>query len=356
MDNDEKKRLWSLFNNLKDKNQIIDKKPTNINSNVLIIDFLNTVIRSYCVNSQMNVNGEYTGAITGTLKSIAYAIRQIKPTRCIIVSDGKGGSKRRRELFPEYKAKRKSRIRLNRSYVDIVTPDSEETNLLSQIYKLVKYLDCLPLTVVAIDNIEADDTIAYLSQTTFKDSDSVTIMSSDKDFYQLTSDKIKVWSPTKKRLYGKNEILSEYGVTSNNFIFYRMLEGDTSDNISGIKGAGLTTIKKCYPFLCQEKVSSLEEIKSFSEANLNKYKLYQSVINDFNIVNRNYQLMQLNTSIIPSYLQGNIMDIIDKDVPRLNKTSFLQLMIKDMIQNDFPNPHVWLIDSFSILDHFAVKK
>ena len=108
MDNDEKKRLWSLFNNLKDKNQIIDKKPTNINSNVLIIDFLNTVIRSYCVNSQMNVNGEYTGAITGTLKSIAYAIRQIKPTRCIIVSDGKGGSKRRRELFPEYKAQRKN--------------------------------------------------------------------------------------------------------------------------------------------------------------------------------------------------------------------------------------------------------
>ena len=85
----------------------------------------------------------------------------------------------------------------------------------------IDYLNNLPLTVMSIDNVEADDVIAYLALDKFKNSN-ITIMSSDKDFLQLASNRIKIWSSTKKKLYGCSEILSEYGISCENFINYRI--------------------------------------------------------------------------------------------------------------------------------------
>ena len=82
----------------------------------------------------------------------------------------------------------------------------------------------------------------------FKDRN-VYFTSCDKDFYQIINDRIKVWSPSKKKLYGPFEIHQEYGISTENFINYRILEGDSSDSINGIPGAGLKTILKCFPFL-----------------------------------------------------------------------------------------------------------
>jgi len=353
MDIEEKRKLWSLFKNVENKEEIFNRKQKTKNSDVLIVDFLNCVIRCFAANPQLDTNGEHVGAIVGTLKSIGYAIRQINPTRCILVCDGSGGSARRRKIFPAYKAKRKTRIKLNRSYIDTVTVDSEEKNLLNQVYKLVKYFDNLPVTVASVDGIEADDTIAYLSQVVFRDSESVTIMSTDKDFYQIVTDKIKVWSPTKKRIYGPNEILNEYGISAKNFIYYRILDGDVSDNISGVKGAGLATIKKCFPFLSEDAQTNLEEIIKHAVSNKNKYKIYQTLLDSSTIVDRNYKLMQLNTSIIPSYLEIVIRDISEKQIPKINKTEFLKLLINDSLQDSIPNPHVWLAETFTILNSFV---
>ena len=92
--------------------------------------------------------------------------------------------------------------------------------------------------MLMIESVEADDTIAHLVLDTFKYWNS-TIMSADKDFLQIVNDHIKVWSPTKKRLYGPQDVLNEYGVSSQNFVYFRALDGDVSDNIPGIRGFGL---------------------------------------------------------------------------------------------------------------------
>lgn len=349
----DKKKLWSLFDSVENKEAIVNKPTKTQNSDVLIVDLLNTVIRCFSVNPQLNPNGEHIGAVSGTLKSIGYAIRQIKPTRCILVCDGKGGSKRRRSIFPDYKQKRKTKIRLNRSYVDSSTSLSEDKNLLTQIQKLTGYFDYLPLTLMSVDDIEADDAIAFLAQETFKNSESVTIMSTDKDFYQLTNDRIKIWSPTKKRIYGENEIYSEFGIHPKNFIFYRSLEGDKSDNIDGIRGAGLATIKKCFPFLIESDISSVQQIIDHSKGNVTKYKIYENVLKNEYILNRNYELMQLNLSIIPSYLQLRINDLVSQNTNKLNKFEFMKLLTLDSMHEAIPNFHEWLSDTFFILDHYV---
>ena len=348
----EKRRLFSLFDQIKPSDRVGGLNRT-LNSDVLIVDFMNTFLRAFCVSPQMNGNGNHTGGIAGCLKSIGYAVKLINPTRIIIVSDGNGGSLKRRKIYPQYKNGRKSKIRLNRTYDDLSNPDTEEKNIKVQLLKTVKYLDTLPVTTMAIDNIEADDTIAYLAKQYFKDSN-VTIMSADKDFLQLASDKIKIWSPTKKKMYGCAEILTEYGISCSNFINYRVMEGDTSDNIDGIQGAGLKTILKCFPIFTEEKQYSLQEIYNYSDTHKGKYKLYNTILDNKSTMERNYELMQLHDTQIQTFSQLRINEIMEKPLQKLDKFNFGKLLMEDGMQNNFPNSLIWIQEVFGKVNSFVV--
>jgi len=348
----EKKKLFSLFENIKDEVGVGGLQKTT-NSDILIVDGLNTFIRSFMAVPSMNDDGMHTGGIAGFLKSVGYAIKLLNPTRVIVVFDGNGGSQKRRKIYPEYKKGRKTRIKFNRTYEEMSDSDIEQKNLKMELLRLINYLDVLPITVMAIDNIEADDTIAYLAEQTFKDSN-VTIMSSDKDFLQLASDKIKIWSPTKKKIFGCKEIVDEYGITCNNFIFYRTMEGDESDNIPGINGAGLKTIIKCFPFLADERQSSLQELYNYSENNKGKYKLYEKVLNEKLTMERNFELMQLKNTQIQSFTQLRIEEIIQKPIPQINKLAFSRLINEDKMWNNLPNYMVWLNETWGKVNSFVL--
>lgn len=348
----EKKKLFSLFENIKEDVGVSGLQKTT-NSDILIVDGLNTFIRSFMAVPSMNDDGMHTGGIAGFLKSVGYAIKLLNPTRVIVVFDGNGGSQKRRKIYPEYKKGRKTRIKFNRTYDEMSSSDIEQKNLKMELLRLVNYLEVLPITVMAIDNIEADDTIAYLAEQTFKDSN-VTIMSSDKDFLQLASDKIKIWSPTKKKIFGCKEIVDEYGITCNNFIFYRSMEGDDSDNIPGINGAGLKTILKCFPFLADERQTSLQEIYNYAENNKSKYKLYEKVLSEKLTLERNYELMQLKDTQIQSFTQLRIEEIIQKPVPHINKLAFSKLINEDKMWSNLPNYMVWLNETWGKVNSFVI--
>ena len=104
----------SILDEIKKKGGSLDGG--NPNDKVLVIDGLNTFIRVFSVIPTTNDDGIHVGGIVGFLKSIGYIINMIRPTRTIVVFDGKGGSSRRRKIYPEYKAKRKTKYRVNRSY------------------------------------------------------------------------------------------------------------------------------------------------------------------------------------------------------------------------------------------------
>lgn len=312
----------------------------------------NTFIRCFAAIPTLNDDGLHTGGIAGFLKSLGYTIRTLNPTRCIVVFDGTGGSTRRKAIFPEYKEHRSNKVRLNRIFEEASTTESESQALARQLVRVSHYIDTLPVTTIQIDNVEADDVIAFLAVQSFKDSN-VTIMSADKDFYQLVSDKIKVYSPTKKKIYGPQDVLNEYGVHPNNFVLFRSLDGDPSDNVSGIKGCGLKTITKCFPFLSESKSYKTEDILRHSENNKGKYKIYETILENKNIVERNYQLMQLSDTIIATFAQLNIGDILKKK-NKLNRYEFIQMVKEDKLWNALPNHGVWLETTFKKLDDFII--
>ena len=93
-----KSKYLSILNEIKEQGG--SELGDNPNENVLIIDGLNTFIRVFSVIPTTNDDGTHIGGIVGFLKSIGYTINMFRPTRCIIVFDGKGGSSRRRKLYP----------------------------------------------------------------------------------------------------------------------------------------------------------------------------------------------------------------------------------------------------------------
>jgi len=326
------------------------KSVTHLNDRVLIVDGLNTFIRSFAVNPSINDDGIHIGGVVGFLRSIRYTCDILKPSRCIIVFDGKGGSVKRRKLYPEYKANRKVKRRLNRNVEWGTTPQDEEESMKQQMGRLIDYLEQLPLTLISIDNVEADDVMAYISQQILTESD-IFLMSTDKDFLQLVDDRVKVWSPTKKKLYNKKEVFEEYGVHSHNMLTYRILDGDKSDNIGGIKGAGLKSLKKFCPKISSIEKFDVKDLIEFVENSDKKIKLLENIKNSINLVKRNYLLMQLQKVDIPGHVKLKIQGAVNRKVPQLIKHKFQVMFLKDKLSNQIKNLDTWIME-FTRLSRF----
>ena len=333
-----KEKYLSILNDIKEQGG--SELGDNPNENVLIIDGLNTFIRVFSVIPTTNDNGTHIGGIVGFLKSIGYTINMFRPTRCIIIWDGKGGSSRRRKMYPEYKAKRKTNIRLNRAY-DFETIEEERANMIRQIQRTIEYLDFLPITMLSIDNVEADDIIAYTAKQVLTDS-KVTIMSSDKDFLQLVDDRISVWSPTKKKLYKPEQVMEEYGIPSHNLLMYRIFDGDKSDNINGVFGYGLKTVLKKLPFLQEDKQFSVDDaITEVDE--LEEHR---------EIMERNFDLMQLHNVDISATAKTKTIDKMREPIPNLDKVVFKKMFLEDKMYSALPNLETWLQTKFQTLVRF----
>ena len=323
----------------------------HLNSRVLVIDGLNTFIRSYAASPVTNSDGEHVGGISGTLLSIGHAIKNIAPTRVIMVFDGKNGSAKRRQIYPEYKANRKFKIRLNRSEVV-----DKQDNQLEQLIRVIQYLENLPITVVTAEATEADDVIAYIANDYLaqKEDSQVFIMSSDKDFYQLVNERIHIWSPTKKRFYYTEDVHTEYGIYPRNFALYRALLGDKSDNIGGVDGIGEKTVQSKFNLLTEDKQVSLDDLKQYAAAQPPKVKIYQKFLEAEQLIERNIQLMQLSESNINTTVKLRIIDTLEQEVPRCNKIAIHKMILEDKMSGAIKNPDTWLREVFQKLDGFAL--
>jgi len=340
-------KFISFLDQVKDEEH---KSVTHLNDRVLIVDGLNTFIRAFAVNPAINDDGLHIGGVIGFLKSLRYTCDILKPSRCIIVFDGKNGSGRRQKIYPEYKATRKVKKRLNRNVDWGTAPQDEQASMRQQMGRLVEYLEQLPLTLICVDGIEADDTMAYISQQLLPESDCI-LMSTDKDFLQLVDDRVKVWSPTKKKLYTPKEVFEEYGIHSHNILTYRILDGDKSDNIGGIKGAGIKTLKKFFPQFSDIEKFTAKDLLEFVNNSDKKIKLLENIKNSVNLVKRNYLLMQLQNVDIPNHTKMKIQGAVNGDVPQLIKYKFQTMFLKDKLSTAIPNLDNWIME-FTRLSRF----
>jgi DNA polymerase-1 len=332
--------------------------PSDVNDHIMVFDGLNTFIRAFGATPSTNEDGDHIGGITGFLFSIGKAVRDFKPSRCVIVFDGRGGSARRKKISGDYKANRANKTRLRRhDHQNFATIEDEQEAMRYQFSRLVSYLDNLPVTFLAIDGIEADDTIAYIAQM-YKDiSKKITIVSTDRDFYQLISPTLQVWSPIKKKMYDEAALIEEFGVHPNNYVVYRTFTGDNSDNIAGVDGFGPKTILKTFPELAEETEFTLEDLqkKCNDKIPLKEGKSFQKVLASYDIIETNYRLMNIKLLNIPAQNASTIRGIMQQEIPTLNKMEFQRLFMEDKMWTTMKNLPDWLNSTWLSLNAFAMQ-
>jgi DNA polymerase-1 len=321
-------------------NKIEQKPDRKLNDHVLIVDSMNTFIRSFAMLQSMNPQGHHTGGLVGFLRSLGFLMRTIDPTRIICVFDGQASSSSRKNIDPEYKANRNIKRITNWEIFD--DKDDEFQSMTMQMGRLVEYLQCLPLTLISIDKIEADDTISYLAQKFRDNNKKVTIVSSDKDFLQIVDENIEVYSPIKKKIYGKKEVQEELGMIPENYLIMKALLGDNSDNLTGIKGLGPKTLLKEFPGIVKDPLFELKDIHKICNEKLQTKKIFAQILYDWDKVKTNYELMNLLEPRLGDYEIVHILDKIKEPTPSLQAVTFLSMLESDQIEALNKNVEGWL--------------
>ena len=334
--------IFSLLDNVQKPGDL------GVNNRVLIVDGLNLYLRAFAVNGALNDNGVPVGGLTGFLRSLAYAIREVNPTRVIVVYDGAGGSQRRRKILPDYKANRTPGKRITRW--DAFKNATEEKEAMKiQFSRLIEYLDFLPVNVISIDRIEADDTIAYIAHTLLDED--VTILSADQDFLQLVDERITVWSPTKKKFYTPRMVMDDYGVPAHNFLMYKVLMGDKSDNIEGVKGLGPKKLPKIVPDLLTQTTLDLDFI--LEHAGKGEEPMHKKIVESATQLQINEELMDLKNPPISGELKLQIARLIEAPINLLSRNDFIMMYSDDQLGNAIKAPDLWLREHFVKLNTLA---
>ena len=180
-------------------------------------------------NPRMNSKGVNTSAIMGFLNSLYEILQKEKPTHIGVAFDVSGTAQRQAE-YSEYKANREK------------MPD----DLRESIPYIIRLIEAFNIPVYGVEGYEADDVIGTLSKKAEQQGFTTYMMTPDKDFGQLVTDKILLYKPAKfgepAQVWGPKEVCERYGIKEpKQLIDILGLWGDASDNIPGIPGIGEKT-------------------------------------------------------------------------------------------------------------------
>ncbi len=284
-------------------------------------------LRSYVISPHLNKKGWPVGGTIGFLKSLQKVARDFDADEIIIAWDGHEGSARRRSMNKDYKGGRKP-VRFNRRMVEL-PPEKEEANKGFQQIRLMEYLNEMPVIQLVADFTEADDIIALVINHPRYADWKKTIISSDKDFFQLCREDVQIYRPIQKKIVTKKSIIEDFKIHPNNFALARAIEGDKSDNLPGIKGAGLKTIAKRFPYLVREDEYAVSDIIRDCAMQGKKLKIHENIESNEKLIKDNYAIMQLQHPNIRPMNRELIKKAIVDFEPFFNKIKFTQMLFDD---------------------------
>ena len=336
------KELFKLLDEVQEQGE----EPTlKKHDKVLIIDGLNLFFRNFAMMNMVNPDGVHIGGLGGFFRSLGAMIKQTNPTSVYVVFDGAGSTTNRKNLLSEYKGSRNLQRITNWDAFDNL--EEEHDSKIDQIVRVIQYLKLLPVKTTILDKVEADDIIAVLAKKLVKKHNSTCfIVSSDKDFLQLVTDKIILYRPMEKEYYTPKVVEEKLGLLSKNFILYKTLLGDNSDNIPGVKGLGVKGIFKKFPELKSQELT-LKDIFDISTRKFKDHVVYSRIIQDRNRIETSYKVMDLSTPMIDERGKEHINNLISEDIPELNSDMFIQFYNEDKMGGMIRNLENWLKEIFS---------
>lgn len=254
----------------------------------------------------MTLDGTYTNAVYGFLAIMFKILEDINPEHLVVTFDLKAPT-HRHKLYDEYKANRKG------------MPDE----LAAQMPLIKEVLNAMNICIVEKEGYEADDIIGTFAKLGQKEGVEVTILTGDRDSFQLIDEKIKVRIPrtkmgkTETEDYTTEKILEEYGLEPQKLIEVKGLMGDSSDNIPGVPGVGEKTA-----------INLIKEYGSIEEL---------------------YKKIEDKTDSVKGKLREKLVE--NKDLAFLSKT-LGTIDVNSPIDNDLSKTMVKLWDNNKVLEIF----
>ena len=338
--------LLKLLNGVIEENDTTSSK----HDRVLLIDGLNLFFRNFAMLNIVNEHGVHVGGLGGFIRSLGTLINAIQPTSMYVIFDGEGSSTNRKNILPEYKSGRHVNRVTNWDIFEDV--GDEHDAKVDQIVRLISYLKCLPVKTIALDKVEADDVIAHLSKKLVDDYNSqVFIVSSDKDFIQLTTDKICVYRLIEKDYYTPEAVRTKFGVLPENFLLYKILMGDASDKVPGIKGLGEKKLHKLFPEL-NEHPLTLDDIIEISAQKHKENIIYSRIVFEEKNLRKNSKIMDLHNPMMDGLEKNFINDSILQNPPLLDVKTFIRLYQEDGLRHLIKNVEFWINNQFRTLNSF----
>jgi len=218
-----------------------------------LIDGSSYIFRAYyAIRHLSNSKGIPTNAVYGFTAMLFKFLKDYEPTHLGIVFDSKGKTFRD-DIYPLYKANRSA-------------PPEDLAQQFSMIFEMV---DAFNIPQVQLEGFEADDLMGTISKNVEKEDANVVLVTGDKDFCQLVSEKVTLLDTMKNKITGILEVKEKYGVSPERVIDVFALAGDAVDNIPGVKGIGEKTAVSLI-----SKFGSLDELFN----NLNDVSKRQKVL------------------------------------------------------------------------------
>ncbi len=207
----------------------------NNDKRLFLIDAYAMIFRGYYAlirNPRLTSTGIDTSAIFGFTNSLIELIRREKPSHLAVVFDV-GKANVRTVDFAEYKANRSE------------TPEAIKI----AVPYIHRILEAMHIPILGVEGYEADDVIGTIACKAEKENYLTYMVTPDKDFAQLVTDKIKIYKPGLKgaefEILGVKEIQEKYEIEDpKQIIDFLAMMGDSVDNIPGLEGVGEKTAKK----------------------------------------------------------------------------------------------------------------
>lgn len=302
-------------------------KNTEEGTYTVVLD-MNNIMKISTVNHQLNKDGKEYGMVYMALKIIGDILKKKDFNYCIAAYDGIGSGYLRYVHYKDYKANRgknydlhdpnmteydRKLLEYQRKVLEYSKrkkekqekfTESEEDAFERQKYVIQNILEELCVRQYEFKNVEGDDIISYYVKNK-KENEKVVIVSSDKDLTQLISDTVVVYNPRIKDFITKENSVEKIGITHENVVVEKILCGDSSDNIKGIKGMGESTLLKYFPEM-KDKKTDLETVirrsrELLDERKENKKKPLKVLENIINGVTEGCQgdkIYEINEKII----------------------------------------------------------
>lgn len=246
--------------------------------NTLLVDGNALYKRGFLgARNEYNRNGEHIGGIYQFITVLRKILDENVFHKCYVFWDGEFSGKLRWEIYKDYKSGR------GKDYINGTKPEDLEE--VAQRMVVFNYLEELFIRQIIHEKVESDDFIAYYCNTKLEN-EKITIITSDRDLCQLINDDVRIYMLDKKTYIKPSNFKEHFPYHYENVALIKILCGDNSDSIKGVKRLGEGTLLKHFPELAERKLELndiIKKAKELQEVRLSEKKKPLAVLD--NIIN-----------------------------------------------------------------------